>query len=209
MNANALAKQYEKLTSRERFSLLIAAAARGDELDRTRLLQSAPRLSYDLADHHGLMASFTWLSDFHFTCLLDLAACYFEAFGALRPNRKKVDEAAWDNLMLQGYTFQTHLVGWRKFCAELKVDPEFFWEGRPGLKTIKRADAVSGTGPGQGLPGAAFVEEGVARLVIQYGLRDREAEVDDDAVKEVRIVNADNIAADLHIILEKLMEQWS
>ena len=171
-------------------------------------MQSAPRLRYDLADHHALMVSFTWLSDFHFTCLLDLAACYFEAFGALRPKRKKVDEAAWDNVMLQGYIFQTNLVGWRKFCAELNLEPEYLWEGRPGLQRIKRANVVSGTGPGQGLPGAAFVEEGVARLVIQYGLGDREAEVDDDAVKEVRIVNADNIAADLHIILEKLMKQW-
>jgi hypothetical protein len=208
MNTNSLAKQYDKLTARERFSLLLAALVRGDELDRSRLMQSAPRHRYLLADHHALMVSFTWLSDFHFTCLLDLAACYFEAFGALRPKRKKVDEAAWDTVMLQGYMFQTNLVGWRKFCAELNLEPEYLWEGRPGLKRIKRADVVSGTGPGQGIPGAAFVEEGVARWVIQYRLGDREAEVDDDAVKEVRIVNADSIAAELHILLEKLMEQW-
>src|SRR5262245_15601287 len=140
MNTQGLARQYDKLTPRERFALLVAAAARGDEFERSRLILSGPQKNYRVSDHFGLVMSFSWLSDYHFTELLDLAGCYFEAFAELRGSRKKDDEEAWDNVMLLGYLFQTSLRGWHKFCADLNVDPEYLWQGRPGLRTIQRAD---------------------------------------------------------------------
>jgi hypothetical protein len=73
MNTLNLARQYDQLTARERFALLLAAAAREDEFELSRLLLSAPRKHYAISDHHGLVQSFGWLSDYHFTALLDLA----------------------------------------------------------------------------------------------------------------------------------------
>ena len=145
MNTNALARQYDQLTPRERFALLLAAAARDDEFERNRLLLSAPRRQYSISDHHGVAESFSWLSDYHFTAVLDLAARYFEAFAELPRSRKKDADDAWDIVMLLGYLFQTYLTGWRKFCAGLNVDPEYLWKLRPGFQTIQRADRVSGT----------------------------------------------------------------
>jgi hypothetical protein len=208
MNTKSLAKQYDKLTARERFSLLMAAAARGDEQERNRLLQCAPQHCYSLPDHWGIMEAFCWLSDFHFTSLLDLAACYFEAFGYAGQKRSKDNEAAWDHVLLLGYLFQTYWTGWHKFCAELDVDPEWLWQERPGFQTIKRADRISGTAPDDPRPGAAFVEEGVARLLIRRELGDPEAFVDDDAVKKVRVLNTDDIAAGLRMVLERHMAKW-
>ena len=74
--------------------------------------------------------------------------------------------------------------------------------------TIQRADRLSGTSPDKPLPGAAFVQEGVARWLIQQKLGDPEAKVDDEAVKAVRVSNADDIAASLHAALERLLEKW-
>src|SRR5262249_20195991 len=150
------------------------------------------------SDHYGLVQTFAWLSDYHFTEVLNLAACYFEAFAELHRSRKKEDAEAWDNVMLLGYLFQTYLRGWRTFCADLHVDPEYLWQQRPGFATIQRADRISGTRPDQPIPGAAFVQEGVARWLLQQERGDPEAEFDDEAVKAVRVGNADDIAAHLH-----------
>ena len=208
MNTNGLAKQYDKLTPRERFVLLMAAAAREDEWERTRLLSTAPRKSYSVSDHHGIAVSFCWLSDHHFMTVLDLAARYFEAFAQLHQSRKKDDEEAFENMMLLGYIFQTYLTGWKKFCADLNIDPEYLWKLHPGFNTIQRADSISGTRPDQPLPGAAFVKEGVARWLIYRKLGDREAKVDDEAVKAVRVTTAEDVAAGLHADLEQLLEKW-
>src|SRR5260370_1216650 len=109
--------------------------------------------------------------------------------------------------MLLGYLYQTYVKGWHKFCADLHVDPEYLWKLRPGFNTIKRADRISGTRPDQSIPGAAFVQEGVARWLIRQKLG-HEAEVDDEAVKAVRVGNADDMAASLHAAFEQLMEKW-
>src|SRR5262249_57545962 len=97
--------------------------------------------------------------------------------------------------------------GWEKLWADLNVDREYLWQGRPGLRTIQRADRVSGTRPDQSFPGAAFVRDGVARWLIVQKLGDREAEVDDEAVKAVRVGTAEEVAANLHAAFEQLMEK--
>jgi hypothetical protein len=207
MNTNGLAKQYDKLTPRERFALIMAALARDDELEGTRLFLAAPKKHYSAADYHGVAMSFFWLSGLHFMSVLDMAACYFEAFADLHRTRKKDEEEAFENVMALGYIFQTYLVGWRKFCADLNMDPEYVWRLLPGFDTIQRADSISGSRPDKSTPGAAFVEEGAARWLIRQTRVD-EAVMDDEAVKAVRVVNADGMAATLHAEFERLIEKW-
>jgi hypothetical protein len=207
MNTTDLAKQYNQLTPRERFALLMAAAARGDEWERTQLLLCGPRKQHSVSDHYGVVVSFSWLSDFHFAELLNLAACYFEVCADLRNGRKEIDEEAFEHMMFLGYVFQTYLAGWKKFCADLHVDPEYLWQQRPGFSTIQRADQISGTRPGQPFPGAAFVQEGVARWLLKQE-RGEEAILDEEAVKAVRVSTAADIAAHLHTTFEQLLQKW-
>ena len=46
MNTNNLNKLYDRLTARERLTLLISASVRGDPVERQRLLDSAPSKPY-------------------------------------------------------------------------------------------------------------------------------------------------------------------
>src|SRR5262249_52926835 len=96
MNTSGLAKQDSQLAPRERFVLFLAAAARGDEWERTRLLLCGPRKQFSASDHYGVALSFSWLSDYHFTEVLNLAACYFEAFAELRRTCTTDGDEAWD-----------------------------------------------------------------------------------------------------------------
>lgn len=61
MNANALARQYDKLTPRERFSLALAAAERNDEAELDRLLHSAPRTRYSAYHHAPMLHAFLYV----------------------------------------------------------------------------------------------------------------------------------------------------
>ena len=46
MNTNGLAKHYGALSAPERFSLMLGAAFRGDEVEHARLLDTAPRVAF-------------------------------------------------------------------------------------------------------------------------------------------------------------------
>ena len=48
MNANAIAKNYSRLTPEERFHLILAASGRGDEAERDRLLHARMRINDSL-----------------------------------------------------------------------------------------------------------------------------------------------------------------
>ena len=83
MNTNGLAKLYGHLTPRERLPLLVAAAARGDEAERSRLVNSAPATVFKLPDYHALGEALELLGLFHLAQLLDLATRYWHASGML------------------------------------------------------------------------------------------------------------------------------
>ena len=50
MKKNGLGKLYDRLTPEERFRLVVEAEVRGDEGESRRLVQSAPRYTYEEAD---------------------------------------------------------------------------------------------------------------------------------------------------------------
>jgi hypothetical protein len=81
MNTNGLGKLYEHLTPEERLPLIIAASARGDETECTRLVESAPREGYRLPDYYGYAEALVLASLFHAIQLLDLAVLYWHASG--------------------------------------------------------------------------------------------------------------------------------
>ena len=83
MNTKGLAKQYDKLAPKERLPLIVAASLRGDDLERERLMNSAPRHLYRLPDYHWLADDLQSLVLILNSKLLDLAVSYWRMLGLL------------------------------------------------------------------------------------------------------------------------------
>src|SRR5437763_1672986 len=99
MNTKNLAKNYDRLTARERLPLLLAASAREDAVERQRLLDSAPRIDLRAPHHHGLGEALFTAAHFHMMTQLDLAAKYWQWWGlwgwhCLRRENEKVQGSA-------------------------------------------------------------------------------------------------------------------
>jgi hypothetical protein len=72
MNTNGLAKLYSELTPWERIAAILAAAARGDEVEAARLWGTARKYAYGVADHHPIFEGFLLAGLIHQAELLDL-----------------------------------------------------------------------------------------------------------------------------------------
>jgi hypothetical protein len=81
MNANGLAKHYDRLTPEERFRLILAAGARGDQAEQDRLAQAGSRITLSMRDHAPYAEAFDELALLVFIELLEEAARYWEALG--------------------------------------------------------------------------------------------------------------------------------
>jgi hypothetical protein len=83
MNANAVAKHYDKLTPEERFRLILAAGARGDKGEQTRLAAAGGRITLSMQDHAPYGHAFEELALTIFLDLLEVAAFYLDPFHRL------------------------------------------------------------------------------------------------------------------------------
>jgi hypothetical protein len=79
MNANAVARHYDRLTPEERFRLIVAAGGRGDEAEATRQVNSAGTATFSTADHAPFARAFDELATLVFIELLEEAARYHDA----------------------------------------------------------------------------------------------------------------------------------
>jgi hypothetical protein len=79
MNASAVARQYGFLTPEERFRLILAAGARGDEAEQDRLKNSARTRMFSTSDHAPYAHAFQELALLTFIELLEDAAFYHDA----------------------------------------------------------------------------------------------------------------------------------
>jgi hypothetical protein len=80
MNANAVARHYAHLTPKERFRLILAARARGDQAEQDRLMSTGQRIHLSLVDHAPYAQAFDELALLIFIELLEETARYNEAF---------------------------------------------------------------------------------------------------------------------------------
>ncbi len=206
MNTKALARHYDTLTPRERFPLILAAASRGDDLERERSVSSAPRRTYSVPDYWRLADRFRSLAHFMFMKLLDLAASYLETF-ALSGDEGE-DGAALDAALRLGYLFRVHRDGWHLFCAELGMDPEHQWKGLPGRETIRGAEELPAPEPGHPFPGVAFTRGGAARYLARLAARDSNADSDAENVKNIRVLTAAEVVGSLRVLWEEYGEKW-
>jgi hypothetical protein len=150
MTTNKLAKLYAHLTPRERLPLLISAGVRGDEVERERLVGSAPRVCYKLADYHGLVDSFATAMLMHLVERLDLGARFMAAVGILEMQgatdtpkaRARADrfEVAVHTMALR---FCIEVDGWKLFCADLNLDPDALLPHLPAYHTVSEMERLA------------------------------------------------------------------
>jgi hypothetical protein len=186
VNTNGLAKHYAGLTPWERLPLILAASARGDEQERSRLAVSAPKVGYRVPDHFGLAMAFREVSEQHFMEVLNLTANYFQGLGMAdgTPAGKRLEDVSF----VLGYLLKVDLAGWRQFCAEHHFDPQLSWSLLPGFDTIQRAEKTAET--------AACTMEGVCGYLERSGR----------AVAQVR--TAETVCASLRECLRARAEWW-
>jgi hypothetical protein len=221
-------KGYEKLKPKERLSLIMAAMARHDDEERRHLMDSAPQIESSAAHHRGFGMRFCFLANLHYMQLLEIAAEYRKA-GAVFVNQRPKKGDDWDEgeveLLLLGYLFKTTLAGWHKFCAELNLDPEFWFSTLPGFQLLEEAKEAAGTEPGTGV---AATEEGVARHLArragqvltedaglealiqdsEQGENDRLEQLKNGRLKKFWPVTVDDVAAGLRKNWKEFQEMW-
>ena len=182
MNASALTRHYSRLTAEERFRLIVAAGARGDDAERTRLVSAAPRITLAMPDHSPFAQAFHELALLIFIELSDEAAYFTEALDAAdladfadeeaeegeaaegegaaelakRGSRKRPTwQRFLDLAQAFGFLLRTKADGGKLFCERLNVPPFLVWQGLPGLDRLQRALSLA--------ENAAFAPEGFLR----------------------------------------------
>jgi hypothetical protein len=126
-------KQYDRLTSRERFALIVAAAARDDKADRTALIDSAPRRRWSVPHTWGISQGFIALTDYHLINQLGAAATiWLMSYWGEDGDQEFTDPATGERYSIT----EAHALAVRRFvenadafkavCEEYKVDPGAF-----------------------------------------------------------------------------------
>jgi hypothetical protein len=177
MNTGGLAQHYGSLTPEERFRLIVAAGARGDQAEQARLISAGGRIRLSFQDHAPHAHAFGELAVQVYLDLLEEAARYADAFDLLRVDQSggepgdeagdaEAEDAAaeeegtpairrLDLVLVAGFVLRTKAEGWKLFCARLSVPPFALMEGLPGFDRLRRALALTER--------AAFVPEGFLR----------------------------------------------
>jgi hypothetical protein len=124
MNSNALAKLYDRLTPYERLPLIVAASLRGDEAERDRLANSAPKLLYKVRDYYWLASELRSLMLVHLAQMLDLSSLYWRASGMLESiasvwgdKGEKRCGKILDLLRIVAFRYCNEADAWRRFCG--------------------------------------------------------------------------------------------
>jgi hypothetical protein len=195
VNTNGLAKLYDKLTPRERLPLIYAASARGDEVERDRLLRSAPTVPYGIPDFYPLAEGMLLVTLLHQVELLNLAVLYWHVQGRLErlealPRRGKKDREAQllRAVRTAAYLFTALRDGWQQFCASRQVDPDTPLNRLSGWEIV------------------CLTEEAARSLAVTFEEATAWARRDGDAA--AKPVTADSVAASLRATLDFFMSYW-
>ena len=212
MNTNPLTRRYKELTARERLQLIIAASARGDDVEREKLLGSAPTICLRAGHHYHLAEALFRAAHCHVAFLSDLAAKYWQWWGlwgwhCLRDETEKGNggagrkrgaartaETRLCNLTrYHAFLFVTHVDGWKKFCDELLIDAEVLLDDMPGWEMAKRTE-------GKAREDALSRDDALMFLLAEAIKTQRpEAERLDDPT----VPTAEELAQEWHKILER------
>lgn len=144
MDLKTIQKNYDKLTANERFSLVFAAAARGDDRDRAALIESSPTKTWKVPITYGLRDAFEFISNFHVNMQLGYAATFWYMlfiedddmtvnFNGLGFN---------DAMILLQRRIITGREAWRVVCAAYGVDPDKMLEDHNFIEMIETTELM-------------------------------------------------------------------
>jgi hypothetical protein len=214
MNTNDLAKSYGHLTPGERLPLILAAGARGDEVEQKRLSASAPEETYRVPDHYSLAKAFGEAGHYHLLALLDLAANFWQWWGlwmsyGLRQSGKTAtkttkrgpasadktkERRAGGIVRYYATRFVAHVEGWKQFCEAMHIDPEVQLHFMIGWETVLRTEERARD--------LAFTAEEAAQFV-----RLETVAVEGDREKgPIPVESAESLAEGWHLLLDKLRQ---
>ncbi len=151
MNATSLTGLYDRLTPTERLPLINAAVERGDELDENRLAHSAPSISLQLPDYHGLSDGWLMLSMFYMIEQLDLAVLFWRNLGLSAECQSSSDDAEdvaradrlFDLARFAGYRLCVEADAWKLVCSEGNYNPEGMLQFLDGFQTLQQAETTA------------------------------------------------------------------
>jgi hypothetical protein len=139
MTSAKLSKHYGALDPAERLALVLAAGARNDDVERERLMGSAPRVLWQVPDTFGRALALLVVSSQQRMKLLELAALFFRT----RALASEMDGTSAERLEcvagVYGYLFRTHADGWARFCAAEQLDATVCERAAPGADVLKLA----------------------------------------------------------------------
>jgi hypothetical protein len=189
MNSGQLSKHYSVLTAAERFPLMLAADARGDEAEFARLVTSAQQVAVKVSHTFGRAMAFREVHEYYRLKRLELAALYFNALWVT--HAYPAAEAAAcvpDAVLLLGYRVKVLAAGWKLFCDRATLDDRQYDEQLPGGGVLSLAEKVAET--------VAFTPEEVL------------AHVRRSHPEATSVETAESVAADLKSLFEDRLVKW-
>ncbi|HVK12936.1 MAG TPA: hypothetical protein VM597_29555, partial [Gemmataceae bacterium] len=116
MNTDKLARHYPTLSAAERLSLMLSAAARGDEAEHARLLATAPRLALSVSHTHGRAQAYLLVCAHSRMDRLNLAALYFKSSALAAEWGGEAGEEMDGLARVFAHLVTAHARGWALFC---------------------------------------------------------------------------------------------
>jgi hypothetical protein len=205
MNTNGVAKYYGALSAEERFRMLLAASARGDELEIDRLHRSAKRLHFSVHDTTGYLLGTSEAIMWLMTQRLKLALCMTETlFHAAemdwyRPRRKKNDDTEMADRTHKTACMFAYLLKVHAEAARLFVD-------ETGASALQQC----GTSPMEPLKPDPFLiraEETAGHLAISAD--EMKNRLQEHAGPEVQVKSTESILLEARGIRDFFVKQWS
>jgi hypothetical protein len=212
MSMNPLARHYDRLRPEERFRLILAAGARGDEAEQDRLVNAAPTKTFSTTDHAPFARAFDELATLVFIELVEEAARYHDFLAHAGEAEEERDATAgakpedgdrrkrplWqrtrDLARAAGFVLRTKAEGWKRFCERLSVPPFAVCRLYPGLDRLQSALALADEG--------AFAPEGMVRWL--NGIRP----TGKPKVTEADVMTAEGIADSLEAAFRQGVQWW-
>ncbi len=144
MDLKTVQKNYGKLTAGERFSLVFAAVARGDDRDCAALIESSPKKTWRVPITYGLRDAFIFLSNFHVNMQLGYSSVFwymlFSESDEIKMNYNGID--FYDAMTLLQRRIITGREAWRVVCDAYGVDPVKMLEGHNFIEMIDTTELM-------------------------------------------------------------------
>jgi hypothetical protein len=201
INATNLSRHYDTLEPRERLPLIIAASLRGDEVEKERLVRTAPKRTWAVPDFHGFAEGLREQVVEYLLQQLSGASLVWEALCYLAQKGESTEESSPelvpDWLRFYAYGIVARAEGWKVFCAEVPLDSAALLQQLPGYAAVCRIEKAAER--------LAFTHDEAEA----YLLDNLEAD-DGDPPKERRVVldGPADIAAAIREALEERQQVW-